>query len=194
MDSGKNQEDQAQVVSSTGDESSSLGARHLPTFASLPKKFWFALALVLLIAGVCGAYYLHRAIPEASGPKITVKSETQVENQELQALQAATPANTASLEEKLKFYDKLFDAQTNVENYKAAVATFEKRQALSTSGLQYYDYFSAGQDYCKLKDKVSASKAFESVRAVLPPDNPETDFKRADVLNSIDFISKECEL
>ncbi len=181
---------------SPSDGSTSHHGRRLLSFISTPKRQWISLLIIVLIAGLGGwAYYHKQSDNGPNGPKTAIKSEAQAEAQELKQVQASAPANAAGIEEKLKYYDKLFYAQSNAEDYKGAAATFKQRQGLSTEGLHYYDYFAAAQAYCKLKDKESARKAFSDLRAVLPAnDDPATDYSRAGVLNSVDFMSKECGL
>lgn len=196
MDSDKNTEGPAPIISPSNDSPSGR-KRSIRALMSTRKGKFLALIILVLITAVVGGwvYYHNHSVPRRTGPAVTVNSEESALKKEVQGLQADEPASTATTEEKIKYYDKLFYAQVNSEDYKGAAATFEQRKTISPDGLQYTDYFMAGQAYCKLKDSEHARQSFDKVRATMPAeDDLSAGFSRENMLSALETIGKECGL
>ena len=196
MDSDKNTDGLTPVISPSND-SASRRKWAVPTFMSTSKGKLVALGVMLLVIALVGGwiYSNHRSAPRVRGPEVAVKSESAALKQDVQDVQSAAPDDSATAEEKLQYYDKLFYAQTSSEDYKGAVATFEQRKSVSTGGLKYNDYFLAGQAYCKLKDSERARQAFNDVRVTMPAkDDLEAGFSRENMLSTLEAAGKECGL
>ena len=196
MDSDKNTEGPTPVISPSP-ESTSGRKRSIRALTSTRKGKFLALIILILGVAVIGGwvYYHNHSAPRRTGPAVTVNSEDSALKKEVQDLQVDEPASTATPEEKIKYYDKLFYAQVNSEDYEGAAATFEQRKTISTDSLQYTDYFMAGQAYCKLKDSKHARESFDKVRATMPAeDDLSAGFSRENMLSALETIGKECGL
>jgi tetratricopeptide (TPR) repeat protein len=194
VDTDKNTDTAGQPVTVGGSsEKRPILIRVATPFKAISKKVWLIIMAAVLVAGIGGYIAYQRADHEEKLPVVKIQSEAEVLSQQIQAIQRSAPSETAPLQEKIKYYDELFKALDSAGDYKAAVAAFEKRQALSVEGLQYHDYFSAGRDYCHLKDKVKAKKAYDDLLTVLPAaDDPSIGFVRANLLGIVDAVRQEC--
>jgi Tfp pilus assembly protein PilF len=107
-------------------------------------------------------------------------------NSMVQNIKNNAPADNASTAEKTAYYDKLVVAYGKSENYKAAIAAFETREAISADGITYLDYIIAAKYYQRVGDHTKASQALDNAVKVAPKDgDPEAGYTYQTVINRI---------
>ncbi len=110
------------------------------------------------------------------------------------SLLAAPPAASASTTEKANYYDALRNAYASAENYQKATESFKTREALTTEGLDYADYFLVATYYDKIDDKAAGLAALDKAEKVIPAANdPENGYMRPELIEKINYVRQQLQ-
>jgi tetratricopeptide (TPR) repeat protein len=110
-----------------------------------------------------------------------------------QKLKNNPPAVTATVSERLAYYDKLRKAEDLAGDNKGAISAFNSRLTISTEGLQFSDYYRLAQLYQAVGNKAAALKALDSAEKVIPADNPDAGYYRSDAVAAITRLRQELQ-
>lgn len=119
--------------------------------------------------------------------------ESQVLRERASDIEAKAPEESAPLDEKLAYYDQLVQAKRISEDHKGAVAAFESRLKLADKGLDYLDYLHIASSYKIIAQKAEALASLNQAEKLLPPDNSDEGFFRAEVLEDITVMRNELQ-
>jgi hypothetical protein len=147
------------------------------------------LMAIILATGI-GIAYQHSM---SNRPKvIKIPGEKQATALQVEKLEKNQPASSATLREKLAYYDKLTYWFAQDKQYQKAVDTFDTREALSPSGLSYVDYAKVAGYYHELNDNTSAQQFLTKAHDVLPAkDNFDAGYVRTYAVSYIEKLRKE---
>jgi tetratricopeptide (TPR) repeat protein len=151
------------------------------------------LLIVIVILGLGAiAYWRYQA---GSNKVVITHIPTAVEYQtaEAQKLKNNPPAVTATISERLAYYDKLWKTEDLAGDNKGAISAFNSRLAISSEGLQFSDYYRLAQLYQAVGNKAAALKVLDSAEKVIPADNPDAGYYRSDGVAAIERLRQELQ-
>lgn len=165
--------------------------RQLLSFRSYlrPRRLLIVIiVLALLAVGVtwAGQWYHDYRIAKKT---VYIPSEATYFANKKQALLSKPPRDSASLTDKLAYYDDLRHTYLDLGEYKLAAEAFEKRRAIAQVELYSADYIWAAEAYHKAGDNAKALQMLDTAQQNLP-----TGDRTADGYNKIDLVDRIAKL
>lgn len=158
--------------------------------------------MIVLVLAIGTAYYVSQKdsapLEEKSfGTPLPTEEQAAAQlkitkSKQFEELRNKAPAESASLQEKLSYYEQLETLAAGIDNYQAAAAAFETRDRLTNGELEYTAYYVAASYYHATGDKIKALALLDKAEAKLPAeDNYDIGYIKASALKTLQEKRKE---